>query len=33
VNNIFDEKPDFDELSYPVSGVGRFIYVGAKVKL
>ena len=33
VNNILDEKPSFDQLSYPVSGVGRFIYVGAKVKL
>ena len=33
VNNIFDEKPVFDSLSYPVSGVGRYMYVGAKVKL
>jgi iron complex outermembrane recepter protein len=33
VNNIFDTKPSFDQLSYPVSGLGRFFYAGAKVKL
>jgi iron complex outermembrane recepter protein len=34
VNNIFDEKPAFDQLSYPISsGVGRFVYVGAKVTM
>ena len=34
VNNIFDEKPAFDQLSYPISsGVGRFLYVGAKVTM
>ncbi|MBB5687666.1 TonB-dependent receptor plug domain-containing protein [Sphingobium boeckii] len=33
VNNIFDSKPSFDQLSYPVSGIGRFLYAGAKVKL
>jgi iron complex outermembrane recepter protein len=33
VNNLTDTKPDFGSLSYPVSGVGRFFYVGAKVKL
>ena len=33
VNNVFDQKPDFDQLSYPISGLGRFMYVGAKVKL
>ena len=33
VNNLFDEKPSFDQLSYPVSGIGRYLYVGAKVKL
>jgi iron complex outermembrane recepter protein len=34
VNNIFDEKPSFDQLSYPISsGVGRFLYVGAKVTM
>jgi iron complex outermembrane recepter protein len=33
VNNIFDQKPTFDQLSYPVSGLGRYFYMGAKVKL
>jgi iron complex outermembrane recepter protein len=33
VNNLFDSKPDFQELSYPVSGVGRYFYAGAKVTL
>jgi iron complex outermembrane recepter protein len=33
VNNLLDSKPDFSSLSYPVSGVGRYFYVGAKVKL
>jgi iron complex outermembrane recepter protein len=33
VNNLTDSKPDLGQLSYPVSGVGRFMYVGAKVKL
>lgn len=33
VNNLFDEKPSFDQLSYPVSGVGRYLYVGAKIAL
>jgi iron complex outermembrane recepter protein len=33
VNNIFDERPSFDSLSYPVSGVGRYFYFGAKVAL
>lgn len=33
VNNIFDEKPSFDQLSYPVSGIGRYLYVGAKISL
>jgi iron complex outermembrane recepter protein len=32
VNNIFDQQPDIDELNYPISGIGRFLYVGAKVK-
>lgn len=31
VNNLFDRKPDFDQLSYPVSGVGRYMFAGAKV--
>jgi iron complex outermembrane recepter protein len=33
VNNIFDKKPSFDQLSYPVSGLGRYFYFGAKVTL
>jgi iron complex outermembrane recepter protein len=33
VNNLLDAKPDFADLSYPVSGVGRFFYAGAKVKM
>ncbi len=33
VNNLADEKPDFADLSYPVSGIGRFFYTGVKVKL
>ncbi len=32
VNNVLDAKPDFDQLSYPSSAVGRFVYAGAKVK-
>jgi iron complex outermembrane recepter protein len=31
VNNLLDEKPDFTSLSYPVSGIGRYLYAGAKV--
>lgn len=33
VNNLFDTKPEFGELSYPVSGIGRYIYAGVKVGL
>jgi iron complex outermembrane recepter protein len=33
VNNAFDQLPDFDQLSYPGSGVGRFIYAGAKISI
>ncbi len=33
VNNLFDELPALGSLSYPVSGIGRYIYVGAKVRL
>ncbi|MGL3820287.1 TonB-dependent receptor plug domain-containing protein [Sphingopyxis sp. R3-92] len=33
VNNLFDTKPEFGELSYPVSGVGRYVYAGVKVGL
>jgi hypothetical protein len=33
-NNILDEKHAFDQRSYPISsGVGRFLYVGAKVSM
>jgi iron complex outermembrane recepter protein len=32
VNNLLDAKPDFTSLSYPVSGVGRYLYAGAKVR-
>jgi iron complex outermembrane recepter protein len=33
VNNLTDQKPDFADFNYPVSGIGRFVYVGAKIKL
>jgi outer membrane receptor protein involved in Fe transport len=40
VNNLFDQKPDIATLgdsiqspTYPVSAVGRYLYVGARVKL
>ena len=33
INNIFDAKPDFTSLSYPVSAIGRSIYVGASIKM
>lgn len=33
VNNLFDQKPSYDDFNYPVSGLGRFMFVGAKVKL
>ena len=33
VNNLFDQKPAFDDFNYPISGLGRFMFVGAKVKL
>jgi len=31
INNLFDEKPEFDYASYPVSAMGRYFYVGAKM--
>jgi outer membrane receptor protein involved in Fe transport len=31
INNLFDEKPEFDYSSYPVSAMGRFFYVGARM--
>ncbi len=33
VNNLTDQKPDFEDFNYPVSGIGRFIYAGARIKL
>lgn len=33
VNNAFNQKPDIGSDSYPVESVGRFLYVGAKVKI
>lgn len=33
VNNLADQKPDFDDFNYPISGIGRFMYVGAKISL
>ena len=30
VNNLFNEKPEFDEQSYPVSGMGAFFYAGVR---
>jgi outer membrane receptor protein involved in Fe transport len=32
VNNITDQTPDIAELSYPISGVGRFLYAGFKLQ-
>ncbi len=32
-NNLFDQRPDFASDFYPISAVGRFFYMGAKVKL
>jgi iron complex outermembrane recepter protein len=33
VNNLTDTKPDFQNISYPVSAIGRSFYFGLKVKL
>ncbi|MCW2392921.1 outer membrane receptor protein involved in Fe transport [Sphingobium sp. B1D7B] len=33
VNNLFDYRPDIGMLSYPISGVGRYLYAGAKITL
>jgi iron complex outermembrane recepter protein len=30
VNNLFNEKPQFDQLSYPVSAMGAFYYGGVR---
>jgi outer membrane receptor protein involved in Fe transport len=32
INNLFDEKPEFDYASYPVSAMGRYFYLGANMK-
>jgi outer membrane receptor protein involved in Fe transport len=32
VNNFTDEKPALGQFDYPVNAVGRFFFVGAKVK-
>lgn len=31
INNLFDEKPEFEFSSYPVSGMGRYFYLGARM--
>lgn len=33
VTNLFDRKPDIGSLNTPVSAVGRYLFLGAKVKL
>ncbi|WP_231958204.1 TonB-dependent receptor domain-containing protein [Novosphingobium resinovorum] len=33
INNLFDQKPDFASLNTPVSAIGRYFFMGAKVKL
>jgi outer membrane receptor protein involved in Fe transport len=33
INNLFDQKPDLGALNTPVSAVGRFFFIGARVKL
>lgn len=33
VNNLWDQKPDFASTNFPVSAVGRFIYVGVTTRL
>jgi outer membrane receptor protein involved in Fe transport len=30
VNNLADQKPDFADFNYPISGVGRTFFFGAK---
>jgi outer membrane receptor protein involved in Fe transport len=31
VNNLFDEKPEFGYSSYPISAMGRYFYLGARM--
>ena len=33
INNLTDQKPDFADFNYPISGIGRFFYVGARLSL
>lgn len=33
IDNVFNQKPDLGALNTPISAVGRYFYVGAKVKL
>jgi iron complex outermembrane recepter protein len=33
VNNVFNQKPDVGVNDYPISALGRFLYVGARIKL
>ena len=33
VNNVFGQRPDLGANTYPVSSVGRFFFVGARVKM
>lgn len=33
MQNIFDAKPDFEYSSYPISGMGRYLYAGVSMKL
>lgn len=33
VNNLFNQKPDIGSLNTPISAVGRYVFVGARVKL
>ena len=32
INNLFDTKPDVAVTGYPVSAVGRYFYVGVKLR-
>ena len=31
INNLFDQKPEFGYSSYPISAMGRYFYLGAKM--
>ena len=32
VNNLTDQKPDVDSYNLPIAALGRYLYVGAKVR-